>query len=178
MLKIEWEEKHRYIMGEKIINGTQRGVVIYIDPYNSLYHLQKLWNSFRVCLASMYLLKQDVSLWFFWKLHQYVRDRAAQTGNCYFDVLLELSEKSSYEVHSDSAIKFTNIRPFWPFQWWWTECFVILSDILLKRWIESSYKICLATASSHWGHPLMRWFHSQLSSSGPKNKNIFERLCY
>lgn len=84
MLKIEWEEKHSYIIGEKIINRTQGAVVIYIDPYNILYHLQKSWNSFRVCLASMYLLKQDVSLRFFWKLHQYVRDRAAQTGNCYF----------------------------------------------------------------------------------------------
>lgn len=40
-MKIEWGKKHSHIMEIKIINGTMWAVVIFIDPYNSLYHLKK-----------------------------------------------------------------------------------------------------------------------------------------
>ncbi len=60
-MKIQWEKKYSHIMEKKIINGTLWAVVIFIDPYNSLYHLNMFWNS----LYFECLWKRDVSLWFF-----------------------------------------------------------------------------------------------------------------
>lgn len=174
---IEWTYTEQYLFSQRL---NWKIKIFYLPLYsslcigyykihfclyhNSLYHSQKLWNSFHLSLDSEYLLKQDAFLRFF----------------CMSEIELPKQEIATFYFLWCSFATVWKVHlwyPLWECYWIYQHTSLLTFSVVMNTVHCDSIRlsaeevnrvklwIFLATASSHWGHPLMRRFYTQLSAA-------------